>query len=466
MRVYLSARFSAPQEIGGLETSDPLDNEVQQWWNDKAKEIYTLIPDFGGFLVKANSEGQPGPQDFGRTHADGANMLAAAVAPFNGVVMWRAFVYSDVNPEDRHKQAYTEFKPLDGKFADNVLVQVKNGAIDFQPREPFHPMFGAFPKTPLMMEFQITKEYLGFATHLTYLGPMWEEVLQADTYAQGKNSSVAKVIDGSLHNYTITGIAGVSGIGTDRDWQGSDFNQANWYAYGRLAWNPQLSSKTIARDWLIQTFSDNEQFLQTASDMMMRSHEAVVDYMTPLGLAHLMGTGHHYGPAPWVSELARPEWNPVYYHRADKNGIGFDRSKGGSDAISQYSSRVAKEFSNLKNIDEKYLLWFHHVPWNHKMDSGSTLWEALIQHYDHGVAEVATMLSDWQSLKAYVDSERFQKTESFLKIQLQEAKWWRDACIAYFQSVSGLPLPNGVRKPEHDLEYYKSLDFPNSPGRG
>ncbi len=466
IRVYLSVRFSAPIEAGGLNSSDPLDPQVRQWWSDKADEIYAAIPDFGGFLVKANSEGQPGPQDYGRTHADGANMMAAALKPHGGVVMWRAFVYSAENAEDRAKQAYSEFKPLDGKFADNVLVQVKNGPIDFQPREPFHPLFGAMEKTPLMMEFQITKEYLGYATHLVYLGALFEEVLRSDTYAQGEGSTVASVIDGTLHSYPHTGMAGVSNIGNDRDWCGSTFEQANWFAFGRLAWDPEASSRAIAEDWLKMTFTDDKRFVEPALDMMMRSREAVVDYMTPLGLAHMMGTGHHHGPAPWVSELARPEWNPVYYHRADADGIGVDRTPDGTDAVSQYTDPVAQKFSRLNSVPDEYLLWFHHVPWDYSMRSGKTLWQELVTHYDHGISEVEAMQKTWQTLEPYVDEQRFAKTRIYLEIQHKEALWWRDACLAYFMSVSKLPLPAGARPPAHPLEYYKELIFPFAPGRG
>ena len=333
IRVLLTVRFAAPIEIGGLRTADPADPAVKQWWRAKAAEIYRSIPDFGGFLVKANSEGQPGPQDYGRSHADGANMLADAVAPFGGVVMWRAFVYSNEQPDDRAKQAYSEFKPLDGKFRDNVMVQVKNGPIDFQPREPFHPLFGAMPRTPLVLEVQITKEYLGFATHLAYLGTLYEEVLRADTYARGPGSTVAKVIDGSLHGYAHTGIAGVANIGTDRNWSGSHFDQANWYAFGRLAWNPTSSAEDIARDWVRMTFSNDAMFVARVVEMMMRSRQAVVDYMTPLGLHHLMAEGHHYGPQPWFDGGRRADWTPVYFHRADAQGIGFDRSASGSNAV-------------------------------------------------------------------------------------------------------------------------------------
>ncbi|WP_288129901.1 alpha-glucuronidase family glycosyl hydrolase [Microbulbifer sp.] len=464
IRVYLSARFSAPVEIGGLDTADPKDPDVQRWWAHKADEIYRLIPDFGGFLVKANSEGQPGPQDYGRSHAEGANLLARALNPHGGVVMWRAFVYQQDNPEDRAKQAYSDFVPLDGQFDDNVIVQVKNGPIDFQPREPFHPMFGAMPKTPLMMEFQITKEYLGFASHLAYLGPMYEEVLRADTFAEGPGSTVAKVIDGSLHGHQLTGIAGVANIGSDRDWTGSTFNQANWYVFGRMAWNPQTGAEEVARDWLKITFSNNPVVLATGQDMLRDSRQAVVDYMTPLGLAHLMATGHHYGPGPWVSDLARPEWNPAYYHRADKNGIGFDRTSEGSNAVAQYADPVAKRFASRSDVGDDLLLWFHHLPWDYPMTSGRDLWEELVHRYDTGVAEVREMRAQWQSLEPLIDAERFDKTARLLRVQEREAQWWRDASIAYFQSVSQRPLPEGVAPPAHSLEHYQAVKYPWAPG--
>lgn len=464
IRVFLTARFSAPVEIGGLKTADPLDPQVQRWWQAKAAEIYKYIPDFGGFLVKANSEGQPGPQDYGRTHADGANMLADALEPHGGIVIWRAFVYSHEQPDDRAKQAYDEFVPLDGKFRNNVLVQVKNGAIDFQPREPFHPLFGAMPKTPLAMEFQITKEYLGFATHLVYLGAFWEEVLRSDTYRPRKGSTVAKIIDGSAHNYAHTAIAGVANTGTDRNWSGSHFDQANWYAFGRLAWNPELSSKAIAEEWVRMTFSNDPKFVESAVGMMMKSHEAVVDYMTPLGLHHLMGRGHHYGPGPWVEGGPRADWTSVYYHRADANGIGFDRTKTGSNAIAQYAPQVAARFGNLKQVPEEYLLWFHHVPWDYRTKSGRILWDELVYRYTHGVDLVGEMSQTWQSLAAYVDAERHAQVAAFLRIQEKEAKWWRDASIAYFQPFSKRPLPAGFAPPEHSLDYYKSLEFPYAPG--
>ncbi|RPE81204.1 alpha-glucuronidase family glycosyl hydrolase [Vulcaniibacterium tengchongense] len=470
IRVYLSARFSAPREIGGLGTADPLDPRVRAWWKAKADEIYRHVPDFGGFLVKANSEGQPGPQDYGRSHADGANMLADAVAPHGGVVMWRAFVYSHETPDDRAKQAYAEFVPLDGRFRPNVMVQVKNGAIDFQPREPFHPLFGAMPKTPLMMEFQITKEYLGFATHLVYLGPLFEETLRADTKAKGEGSTVARVIDGSLHADTLqdplTGMAGVANIGADRNWSGSHFDQANWYAYGRLAWNPDASSKAIAEDWVRMTFSNDPRFVAPAVGMMVASREAVVDYMTPLGLHHLMGRGHHYGPGPWVDGGPRADWTSVYYHRATREGIGFDRSASGSNAVAQYAPAVAAEFGDIARVPEPFLLWFHHVPWDHRMRSGRTLWHELVHRYTRGVDEVKKMRAAWDGLAPYVDAERHRQVAAFLAIQEKEAQWWRDASLAYWQSLNGRALPPGYAPPPKPLRYYQSLEFPYAPGNG
>ncbi len=463
LKVYLSARFSAPIEIGGLKSADPLDPAVRAWWRSKADEIYRLIPDFGGFLVKASSEGQPGPQDYGRTHADGANMLADAVAPHGGVVMWRAFVYGR-SQEDRARQAYDEFVPLDGKFRANVLLQVKNGPIDFQPREPFHPLFGAMPRTPVMMEVEITKEYLGFATHLAYLGPLYEEALRSDTFARGKGSTVARVIDGSLFGESLSGMAGVANIGADRNWTGSQFDQANWYVFGRLAWDPTLSAAAIAEEWVRMTFSNDPQFVAPVVAMMMRSREAVVDYMTPLGLAHQMASGTHYGPGPWVDDNPEPDWNPVYYNRADSTGIGFDRTASGSDAVAQYAPPVAALLSNLTTVPQKYLLWFHHVPWDYRLSSGRTLWDELVLHYSHGVEEVRAMRATWSGLAAYVDPERFEEVTRFLAIQEREARWWRDASIAYFQKVSKRPLPPGVAPPAHTLEEYEAVCFPFTPG--
>ncbi len=464
IRVYLSARFSAPMEIGGLATADPLDAGVRAWWKTKADEIHALIPDFGGFLVKANSEGQPGPQDYDRTHADGANMLADALAPHGGIVMWRAFVYSQHNPDDRAKQAYTEFKLLDGQFRDNVLVQVKNGPIDFQPREPASPLFGAMPGTPLMMEFQITKEYLGFATHLAYLGTMYEEVLQADMHTLGPGSTVARVVTGELHGHELSGMAGVANIGRDRNWSGSVFDQANWFVFGRMAWNPELGARGIADDWARMTFVDDDAVALPVVDMMMGSREAVVDYMTPLGLHHLMGRGHHYGPMPWDAGGPRADWTPVYYHRADRDGIGFDRSRRGSGAVSQYAQTVADVFDDVARIPEQYLLWFHRVPWSHRVQSGRTLWQELVHRYTRGVQAVDAMRETWMGLAGPIDAQRHAQTADFLAIQRNEAQWWRDASLAYWQSLNGLTIPQGYAPPAHSLQYYQSLSFPEAPG--
>ena len=463
IKVYLSARFSAPIEIGGLKTADPLDPQVAAWWKAKTDEIYRSIPDFGGFLVKANSEGQPGPRDYHRSHADGANMLAAAVSPHGGVVIWRAFVYSHEQPDDRAKQGYSEFKPFDGQFRDNVVIQVKNGAIDFQPREPFHPLFGAMPKTPLMIEFQITKEYLGFATHLAYLGPLFAETLGSETM-RTPGETVADVVDGSVEGHTLTGMAGVANIGRDRDWAGSTFNQANWYAFGRMAWDPTLGAAPVAREWAAMTFAPSPKIVDPVVAMMMGSREAVVDYMTPLGLAHVMATGHHYGPAPWVSDLKRPEWNPVYYHRADKAGIGFDRTKTGSNAVAQYAPALARTLADPATTPERDLLWFHHVSWDRRMASGRTLWAEMVHDYDSGVGYVADMRRRWDALKPQVDAERWAKTATYLAVQEREARWWRDASLAYWTSVNGRPLPAGAAAPAHDLAWYKAQRFPYAPG--
>ncbi len=462
IKVYLSARFSAPIELGGLKTADPLDPQVRAWWKAKADEIYTAIPDFGGFLVKANSEGQPGPGDYHRSHAEGANMLAEALKPHGGIVMWRAFIYSEHDADDRAKQAYNELQPLDGQFADNVLVQIKNGAIDFQPREPFHPLFGAMPKTNEMLEVQLTKEYLGQATHLVYSTALYEEALKADTFAQGKGTTVAKVLESGK----LTGMAGVANIGANRNWTGSDFNQADWYGFGRLAWNPEATSRDIAEDWTRMTFSNDAAFVKPVVTMMMASRETVVKYMTPLGLHHQMATGSHYGPGPWVSELSRPEWNPMYYSKADAGGIGFDRTRTGSNALGQYTPEAAKVWADPKTIDPKYLLWFHHVPWTYRMKDGRTLWDDMVITYSTGVDEVGGMRKTWANLAPYVDPERFEAVSSNLIIQEREARWWCDASIAWFQSKNGLPLPKGYAAPAMPLDYYRSLQFPYAPGRG
>lgn len=464
IKVYLTARFSAPIELGDLDTADPLNEDVKKWWKNKADEIYAEIPDFGGFLVKADSEGQPGPFEYDRTHVDGANMLAEAVAPHDGIIMWRAFVYSEEDPDDRAKQAYDQFVPYDGKFADNVLVQVKNGAIDFQPREPFHPMFGAMPDTPLMMEFQITQEYLGFSSHLVFLPKLFEEVLEEDTYTDGENSTVAQVIDGTNSNKKLTGMAGVANIGTEKNWTGHPFGQANWYGFGRLAWDPYMKSEDIAQEWLKINFSNDEDFVEPMTDLLMDSREAVVNYMTPLGLHHIMATSHHYGPGPWVDNLGRPEWNPVYYHRADENGVGFDRTSSGSDALSQYAKPIEEKYISPETTPEKYLLWFHHLPWDYKMVNGKFLWDNIALHYQKGVEQVEEMQATWKNMEQYVNKQEFEKTSMLLKIHLKEAKWWRDACLSYFQQFSNMALPAGVPEPEHDLEYYKSVERPYAPG--
>ncbi len=464
IKVYLSARFSAPIELDGLTTADPLDPKVQQWWADKAAEIYRYIPDFGGFLVKANSEGQPGPQNYGRGHADGANMLADALKPYGGVVMWRAFVYEDSEPEDRAKQAFNEFKPLDGKFRDNVIIQVKNGPIDFQPREPFHPLFGAMPNSQLMMEFQITQEYLGFATHLVYLGTLFSEALRADTYCHGPNSLVARVIDGSLNNQELTAIAGVANTGTDINWTGHPFAQANWYAYGHLAWDPEADAEAIANSWLRKTFGNNDSLTDTLLPMMMASREAAVNYMTPLGLHHLMGWDHHYGPGPWIKDKMRDDWTSVYYHKADANGIGFNRTASGSDALSQYAPEVRAIFEDPQTCPDEYLLWFHHLPWDFQMKSGKTLWEELCYHYYAGAANVAKMQVTWEAQQGKIHPTVFQEVTDLLSIQYEEASIWRDACVLYFQQFSGMPLPEGLELPKHPLEYYEKLHFHFVPG--
>ena len=464
IKVYLTARFSAPMEIGNLKTADPLDPEVRKWWMDKTKEIYAKIPDFGGFLVKANSEGQPGPQNYGRNHVDGANMMAEALKPYGGNVIWRAFVYSEHDDTDRAKQAYDEFLPYDGKFMENVLVQVKNGPIDFQPREPFHPMFGALEQTPLVMEFQITQEYLGFSTHLVFLPKLFEEVLDSDTYRKGKGSTVARVIDGSLYGNKLTGMAGVSNIGNDLNWTGHPFAQANWYGFGRLAWDPYLSSEVIAEEWIRATYSNDEAFIQPVKKMMLSSREAVVNYMNPLGLHHIFDTGHHYGPGPWVDDLGRPDWNPVYYHKADSLGIGFDRTPTGSNATEQYADEVAAIFNDTNKIPERDLLWFHHLPWNYKLKNGETLWNGMALKYQEGVDQVEEMIRTWDSMKAFLTESQYNEVAMLLKIQLKEAKWWRDACLLYFQTFSNRPLPQNVEKPTETLEHFKSLKFPFAPG--
>jgi alpha-glucuronidase len=471
IKVYLSVPFSAPVTLGKLKSADPLDPKVQAWWITKIAEIYRYIPDFGGLLMKANSEGQPGPNDYGRTQAQGADVLAHALAPHGGILMWRAFVYTTGrHSEDRARQAYDTFKPLDGKFADNVLVQVKNGPIDFQPREPFHPLFGAMPHTHLMLELQITKEYLGQRTSIVYLGPLFEEALRDDTWAQGAGSTVARVTDGALYGERLTAIAGVANIGSDRNWCGSIFNQANWYAFGRLAWNPDLSARQIAAEWVRMTFSNDRRFVAPVVQMMMESREAAVDYMTPLGLASQMEATTHLGPGPWVAPTGDmpPDWSSTYYSRADASGIGVDRTATGSDAVAQYSPDVAAQLGNAATCPEDLLLWFHHLSWDYRLRSGHTLWDSLVLHYDRGEEWVEQARKTWSTLSPYVDSQRYNLTADFLAIEEKDAAWWRNASIAYFQSLSHRPLPAGAAPPPDTLAHYEAYCVPyveGSPGR-
>ena len=456
IKTYVSIKWTSPMTLDGLKSGDPLDQKVRQWWKDKAAEIYAAIPDFGGFLVKANSEGQAGPQDYGRTHADGANMLAEAVAPYGGIVMWRAFVYSPTSP-DRANQAVEEFLPLDGQFADNVIVQIKNGPVDFQPREPFSPLFGKLRNTKMMMEFQITQEYLGFSNHLAYHGTTWEECLDSDTYRDGPGSTVAKM---------VTAIAGVANTGQDPNFSGYVFAQANWYAFGRLAWNPELGAEEIADEWVRQTFLKPEgmkdkafdkKFVGPVKDILMASREAVVDYEMPIGLHHLFG-GTHYGPAPW-ERLGRPDWTPAYYHKADSAGIGFDRTREGSGNVDQYNEPLASTFNDLETCPENLLLWFHHLPWDYKLKSGRTLWDEICLHYDTGIQTVEGFRKTWQGLKPYVAPALWEEADRKLQIQANDGRWWRDACVGYFQTVSGRPLPAGVEplKTPIDSLIYRSI---------
>jgi alpha-glucuronidase len=447
IRVFLSANFSSPISakfelegnrragIGDLMTSDPLNPEVKKWWKKKAEEIYSLIPDFGGFLVKANSEGMPGPHEYGRSHADGANMLADAVAPFGGVVMWRAFVYEPDVDTDRVKRSYKEFVPLDGQFHPNVFIQAKNGPLDFQPREPVQALFGAMPKTPLMLELQFTQEYLGHSTHLVYLAPMWEEYLAFDTYAHGPGSTLASIIDGSVQHYPMTGIAGVANIGDDRNWCGHFFAQANWYAFGRLAWNPGLTAGEIADDWIRMSLTTDSSAVRAIQGFMMGSREACVNYTTPLGLHHIMQEGFHYGPGP-QHNTGREDWRSTYYHRADSTGLGFDRSLSGSNAVSQYNSPLKERFDNIDTCPEKYLLWFHHVRWDQRMNSGHTLWDELCGKYYEGTAYVDQMARTWESLRGVIDPEIFNQVNVKLEKQKTDAAIWRDTCLDYFQTFS------------------------------
>ncbi len=463
LRVYLVPRFSSPMELGGLKTADPLDPGVVAWWQAKADEIYALIPDFGGFLVKANSEGQPGPLTYQRTHADGANMFAAALAPHGGVVMWRAFVYDAKPGSDRVGQAYDALQPFDGKFATNVLLQVKNGPLDFQPREPFHPLFGGLPQTPVMPELQITQEYLGQSNHVAFLATMWREFFDSDTFARGPGSTVAKVVDGSLFGQKLTGIAGVANTGSDRNWTGHPLAQANWFAFGRLAWNPDLSAKAIADEWVAMTFTHDRAAAAEITRILLESREAVVDYMTPLGLAHIMNDPH-YGPEPWGHPVPREDWNPVYHHRAATDGLGFERTAKGFNTVSQYFPPVRDRFADLATCPDECLLWFHHVPWDYPMRSGRTLWDELCLHYQRGVDWTVKTRKDWAALAGKIDPARHAVVADKLAIQERDAKWWRDACLLYFQTFSKRPFPDGMEKPRRTLDELKALDgYGNEP---
>ncbi len=434
IRVYLSVNFASPIKLGGLDTADPLNKNVVAWWKNKVAEIYRMIPDFGGFLVKANSEGEPGPCDYGRTHAEGANMLADILKPHKGTVMWRAFVY---NPQskDRAKQAYEEFMPLDGLFHDNVILQVKNGPVDFQPCEPYSPLFTAVKKTPVMVEFQITQEYLGAANHLVYLAPMWKEFFSF------------------VNPQSLKAMAGVANIGDDTNWCGHHFAQANWYAFGRLAWNPSLTSEAIAEEWMRQTFGNDTRLVTPMVKVMTESRGAAVNYMMPLGLHHIFAGGHHYGPEPWYDVPGiRRDWTPAYYHKADAEGLGFDRTTGGSGAVTQYPAQLCAQYNDIATCPEAYLTWFHHVPWDYKMKSGRTFWDELCHRYDTGVRQARGFLATWDALQPYVDEQRFSEVQRKLRIQARDAVWWRDACLLYFQTFSSRPIPSDMEHPVHNLD--------------
>ena len=442
IHVYLSINFASPIKLGGLKTADPLDANVVKWWKDKVNEIYRLIPDFGGFLVKANSEGEPGPQDFGRSHADGANMLAGVLKPHKGIVMWRAFVY---NPQssDRANQAYEEFMPLDGQFADNVIIQIKNGPIDFQPREPYSPLFTAMQKTQMMVEFQLTQEYLGAANHLVYLAPMWKEFF-------------SYVKPGSLR-----AMAGVANIGDDVNWCGHHFAQANWYAFGRAAWKPSLTPNEIAEEWLRQTFTGEAPLVNPVKQVMLDSREACVSYMMPLGLHHIFAGGHHYGPEPWYQPRGvRADWTPPYYHKADSIGLGFDRTLQGSANVKQYPEELCRLYNDINTCPENLLTWFHHEPWDRKMKSGRTFWDELCHKYDDGVREARRFLTIWDAMKPYIDTQRFEEVQRKLRIQARDAEWWRDACLLYFQTFSHRPIPQDMDHPVHNLDEMMKFRIP------
>jgi alpha-glucuronidase len=454
IKVYLSVYFAAPKTLGGLKSSDPLDPQVRKWWADKVKEIYQIIPDFGGLLVKANSEGEPGPQDYGRTHADGANMLAEAMKPYDGVIIWRAFVYKADPNADRFKAAHEEFTPLDGQFDKKVIVQVKNGPIDFQPREPFSPLFGNMPKTPLGIEFQITQEYLGFATHLVYEAPLFKECLDADTYVNGKGATVARVVDGSLHTYSKTLMAGVANAGSARNWTGHPMAQANWYAFGRLAWDHTLSSEAIAREWIAMTLTHEPQATNRIVNLMLKSRDIYVDYNTPIGLSRPW-SGVHFAPEPWQNRSSRPDWTAVYYHRADSIGLGFDRTAKGSNALAQYRPEVRRQWEDPKTCPLPYLLWYHHVPWTRKLSTGRTLWDELCTRFYTGADSVRWMQQEWALVKPAMNPALHADVSARLATQQREAIWWRDAWVLYLQEYAKQPIPASFKKPERTLDEVK-----------
>jgi alpha-glucuronidase len=439
IRVYLSVNFASPRQLGGLTSNDPLDPTVSRWWLEITDAIYKHVPDLGGFLVKANSEGQPGPQDYGRTLADGANCLADALAPHGGVVMWRAFVYDEKVDPDRIKRAYVEFTALDGRFRPNVIVQVKNGPLDFMPREPFHPLFGAMKQSPVSAEVQAAQEYLGHSKHLVYLGTMWKEFLDADTCAGGPGSTVGKVIDGSVYPYRLTGMACVANIGSNTNWCGHEFSQSNWYAFGRLAWDHELPAAHIAEEWVKMTFTSDPQAVDQIRDMMLMSRETFVSYTMPLGLHHLIG-GDHYAPMPWVDKEVRPDWTATYYHRADKHSIGIDRTTHGDNAVSQYFPPVRDQFNELTSCPEVLLLWFHRVTWNQKLRSGKTLWQELCDKYYSGHEQAVAMARTWKSLAGKIDPDRHRAVSQRFEIQVADSAKWRDQCLRYFQKFSGMPI--------------------------
>ena len=441
VRVYLSINFASPIRLGGLPTADPLNADVVKWWKEKVDEIYKMIPDFGGFLVKANSEGEPGPCDYGRSHAEGANMLAKIMKKHNGIVMWRAFVY---NPQssDRANQAYEEFMPLDGQFDNNVIIQIKNGPIDFQPREPYSPLFTGMQKTSMMVEFQITQEYLGAANHLVYLAPMWKEFF------------------GFVKPYSLKAMAGVANIGDDVNWCGHHFAQSNWYAFGRLAWNPNLTSEQIANEWLAQTFGEQSN-LSPLLKVMLDSREACVNYMMPLGIHHIFAGTHHYGPEPWYSPKGvRADWTPPYYHKADSIGMGFDRTLTGSANVRQYPDSLCKLYNDINTCPENLLVWFHHVPWDFRMKSGRTFWNELCHKYNDGVQQARHFLVVWDAMQPYVDAQRFNEVQRKLRIQARDAVWWNNACLLYFQTFSHRPIPQDVEHPVHNLDEMMKFNIP------